>query len=241
LATDRFVLTRSIVEDVLFTTCLGKRMRIVDDATERDMAWEWAIAEVESSRFGGGYAGLDPRIRSVLAKGVKEDLSPRELDLVTKAVRNVRRPILEDLIQFGTEWKEAQLELDEVGALRVVNWPPLVDIGPSRTIGGIARFLDRGGVPPRDPAFGENYRMLRSGFDQAKLRGKPILVSDEDGGPFEVLEGYTRLSVIASKHAAGEMGHVPIPVIAGFTPRLREWCLWQPVGGRWDRTQHHMM
>jgi hypothetical protein len=216
-------------------------MKILGNATERDMAWEWAIAEVESSRFGGGYACLDPRIRSALVRGFKSELSPRDLNLVKKVVRTVRMPLLEDLIRLGTEWKRAELEVGEVTDLRVINWPYLVELGPSRTIGGVSRFLDSGGVPPHDPAFGKSYRTLRVAYDRAKMRGAPILISEDEKSPLEVLEGYTRLAVIASRQLAGEPNGGSIQVIAGFTPRLREWHLWQVHDGRWIRTAHHLM
>lgn len=205
------------------------------------MAWEWALAEIDSDRFGELYGGLEPRIREALRRGARDELSPRDLDVVKIMVRAVRRPVLEDLLELGTDWRRGEMRLAEVGNLRVVNWPPLAELDPSRTIGAIARFLDGGGIPPDDRAFADNYRKLHSGFSLTAMRGQPILISETEGGPNSVLEGYTRLSVIASKTSAGQIVDQALPVIVGTCPRLRDWCLWQTTNGRWIRTRHHMM
>ena len=215
-------------------------MKILSDANEIDVVWEWGRAEIESARFGEGYALLSPRIRAALRVGDRDDLAPEDLEQVRKVVRFLRAPVLEDLFRLGTTWKRAGITISEVGPLRVVNWPPLASVDPSRTIEGIARFLDRGGEPP-DHAFGQGYRALRPVFSMFKMQGRPLLLAENEAGPYSVLEGYTRCAVIASAYLARELADGPLEVIVGICPQVRDWHRWQQQPDRnWVRTNHKM-
>jgi len=197
-------------------------MKSITKRSEGDMLWQWARAEAESARFRAKY-GFPERIAKILKDERRADLGKGEREQIEKSVRAVRLPILEGLMRKGVEWYEGVLDFEELSTLRVMNWPALVHLSPSRTLRELAETLDRGVPAPRDQDFAASYRNLRPIFRLADLRGMPIVVAESVDGPYTIMEGYCRLSALMSKYLAKEVERGEITVMLGVSPRLRAW------------------
>jgi hypothetical protein len=163
-------------------------------------------------------------------------LTPDDWDKLKQAVLQVRFPILLDLLHLGTTWHTAVVGIAELPQFRVMNFPPHAKLAPGRTFGEFTKRLDEGRDPVDDPAFGQNYRKMRPILDPVRMRGTPIVVCPSLDGPFTGLEGYTRMSVLISRNAAGESVPREIPILIGECSRLPEWHLWGVAGGHPVRT-----
>lgn len=106
--------------------------------------------------------------------------------------------------------------------MRLIRYPPFLDLAPSRLLGEFVRALDAGRDVPRED-FAANYRRLRSSFDSIKMRGVPILVAESREGPITEVEGLTRMACLLSKHMAGERVPSRVKAVLGESARLREW------------------
>jgi hypothetical protein len=87
-----------------------------------------------------------------------------------------------------------------------------------------AKALDQGMSPPREDSFLPNYRQLRHAWDASKPSGRPILVAEVLTGPIYIVEGYSRLSVRASR-AIRNQEELPVDVVIGICAGLPEWYL----------------
>jgi hypothetical protein len=112
----------------------------------------------------------------------------------------------------------------DLAALRLLSLPSFRALSPSARLAELVPALDRGEALPGAPTFAPNYRALRAVFDASRMESAPILVAMCAEGPFGILEGYSRCSVLLSKHQEGST--LPqIRVMVGLCPRLPEWHL----------------
>ena len=116
-----------------------------------------------------------------------------------------------------------ELDSSELSNLRIMNYGPHTRLAPTRTLSAFAEKLDAQQAQPGEDGFGENYRIVRATFRFESVRGRPILVAETVSGPFTLLEGYTRLTVMTSMWRAGKIDSKPIPILLGVCPRLKEW------------------
>ncbi|SRR6266568_1730310 len=201
-------------------------MRNILPTSERDLWWNWAIAELDSTRFGEDFRSLIPiELQTKLRAGRRDVLTQSDWHELKGAVLKFRFPILLDLLQLGIDWYEGELDPSDLPDIRIMNYEPHVRLAPSRTLAAFAAALDAGRNSGENE-FGGNYRTVRDTFRTDQLRGRPILVAEATSGPFTLLEGYTRLTVMTSLRRAGKIDSQPIPVLLGVCSRLKEWHLY---------------
>jgi hypothetical protein len=200
-------------------------MRNIELGTERDLIWHWARAEIESGRFFQFYGSLEPHLREFVVSDDRSRLTPEDWGTLRKIVFGSRSPLLKGLARLGTIWHVGKLPFSELAELEIMDWPYFVPLSPSRRLEAFVRGLDRGQVPPHEERFAINYRNLRRQFSIERTHGYPVLVAERKQGPYIVVEGYSRLSVLTSKYIAGEVRDGEIPVVLGICANLTEWYL----------------
>jgi hypothetical protein len=208
-------------------------MRNIGPGSEQDLWWNWAVAELDSIRFGTDFRHWVPKeLQTKVRAGRREELTQIDWDRLKDAVLNVRFPILLDLLRLGIVWYRGELDSSDLPGVRIMNYEPHARLAPSRTLAAFAAALDAGRSPPGENNFGENYRIIRDTFRLDRIRGLPILVAEVSSGPFTLLEGYTRLTMMTSMWRAGKIGSKPIPILLGICPLLREWHLYGLSDGK---------
>lgn len=216
-------------------------MRSLVLGSESDLWWNWAAAELDSTRWGEAFRyWLTPELQSKVSSGRRQDLNDADWEKLRAAVLNVRAPILLDLLRLGCQWYVGELDWSELSGLRIMNYEPHVRLAPSRTLPDFAEALDSGENPFGEEKFGSNYRATRAAFRPDEVKGRPILVSENPSGTFTMLEGYTRLAVMTSLGKAGRLDPRPIPIVLGVCPRLKDWRLFGIWEGRLVRTDRSL-
>jgi hypothetical protein len=183
--------------------------------------WNWARAEVDSPRFGAYWSTLPPRILAALRSGDSAVLSRDEWGYLKATAEQIRGPLLKGLLRLGTEWHIGTIATADAEQLRLAWFHAM----PSRRLGALVDILDSGGNVPGEGSFAPNFRAARRAIDVSNMRGAPILVAESGQGPYGLLEGYIRCSVLVSRLRANEPVPAAIQVIVGVCPRIREWRL----------------
>lgn len=198
----------------------------------QDMLWEWAKAEIKSSRFSRYFDELPVEIKLKLRAGDRSVINEAELQAITTVVTMKRGPLIRGPLRLQTKWYTATLGIPMVLELRVMNWPPFVSLSPSRQLSEFVDRLDRGEAPTDDALFLANYQDLRDNYDEAQFNERMILITDNVRGPYTIVEGYTRLSVLASRKIHNQTITIPhIDVIIGICPKIAEWYFNDDLAG----------
>lgn len=198
-------------------------MRNIRIGSELDLAWNWARAEIESERHGS-YYNFSPRLRQLLQNDQQEKLTPNEWSTLIEEVFRVRGPLLSGLRRLGTTWHLGTLDHQELPNLRIMGWSGFRSWSPSGSFEEFVRIIDRG-VPPVTQDWLSYYRKLRGSFDKERIKGFPVLVSKSREGPYTIVEGYGRLSVLASYFVEGVLKSGGLEVVLGVNPKLEDWFL----------------
>lgn len=201
-------------------------MRDLRPVSEDGLFWHFAVAEIRSDRYGETYSQvLGPELTSSLRRNSPPELSALDRAKIRAGVMRIRGPLLLPLLKLTPSWLEGELTLEELPRVRVMNYPPLVAIAPSRELQDFARALDGPGPLDGDQSFIQNYRRTRPDFDPVISRGLPIVVAPVREGPFTQIEGLTRLASLESMRRGGKLQASGIRVLLGVTNRFQEWPL----------------
>jgi len=196
-------------------------------ASERDVFWNFARAETDSVRFSKYYEPeLSVEVLDRLRLNDRAAMSESEWEDLSRVVRQVRGGVLELPLRLGAVWYFGNLPVAILPGVRVMNLPQFVAVAPTRTLREFVKALDSGASLPGDGPFGENYRRLLPQFDLSKMRGIPVVVSPSITGPYELIEGVTRTSIILSKSTRGESALKAVPALLGISPGLSDYPNW---------------
>lgn len=160
-------------------------------------------------------------LRERVLHGARNRLSKADWEDLGSAVLSTRADLLRPRIDLGMRWYLATLPPDPLPRVRVMKLRIFAPLAPERTLDEFVTSLDRGAVPRVWSR--SNYRRLRSTFEPSRMHGLPILVAVRPSGPYVILEGTTRLSVVLSQQRAGELPRAAIPVVLGVGRLLRRW------------------
>jgi hypothetical protein len=196
---------------------------IFKPCADRELYWNFACAEANSSRYGGFYQQLPASLLDRIRRGKRDELSEEDWKMVKAAVIALRGPLTTQLVELGTDWHEGGLAIKKLNQVRLLNYSPFVQLAPSRDLGSFVTALDAGRDPPGDEGFGQNYRRFRQEYDIAKPVGRPILVAPALKGPYTEIEGLTRMCTLISKHRANETVPAEIPVLVGVCLQFDQW------------------
>ncbi|MCI4317249.1 MAG: hypothetical protein L3J96_01805 [Thermoplasmata archaeon] len=186
--------------------------------------WNFAVAEVRSSRYGSLYRELlGPRVAELVRDADVERIQPADWDRVRRAVRQAREPVLRELPALDLAWFTGELPVEDVASIRVMNTPAFAAYAPTRRIAEFVDKLDERVPLTGDDMFASNYSRFRPRFNPTKVIGRPILLAPREAGPFTELEGLTRLCAYASAWFAAEVVPASVPVLLGVSPRVHHW------------------
>jgi hypothetical protein len=194
---------------------------------EFEFFFEFAVAEVRNDRrHDRRYSeALSPELFARLEAGRHRGLSAMDRAAIREAVLRTRPEYLEPLMGLGLTWQKGSLPSRDLPGLRPPRLHMFRPYSPSRSLPEFARALAaRRALPRRDLGpLRANYRRMRRDFDLRRLRGRPILVGASARGPFTIVEGMTRLSVLCSKYLEGEPVPARVPVLVGTGARAVRW------------------
>jgi hypothetical protein len=193
-------------------------------SSENELYWNFAVAEVRSSRYDSLYREhLGPRVAELVRNANVARIQPAEWDRIRRAVRQNREPILRELPAMDLTWLQGELRVEDVASIRVMNTPAFAAYAPSRRIAEFVHKLDERVPLMGDEEFADNYHRLRPRFDPTKVFGRPILLAPRETGPLTELEGLTRLCAYASAWSRSEAVPTSVPVLLGVSPRVHAW------------------
>jgi len=200
------------------------QLSLIEEASPTDFFWEFARAEAENdARHDRTYSrGLGPGLLARVRSGTKDGLDRSELSRIRSTVLSTRPEYLRPLLRLGLQWSFGALPSANLPRLRVPALDIFTPTAPSRLLGDFAQALDRGERSVWRPV-ALNYQRMRPRFDPGRTVGGPIVVGTSQQGPFTIVEGLTRLSILASRLRRGE----PVPamsrLLVGMGPRARTW------------------
>lgn len=204
-------------------------MRLIAEITPAEVLWQWALAEWDSTRFRDWYPdvpGAAERLRTGLPYDRTQDVDQR----IIRAVAYARGSLLADVPPESVAWWRGALETHELAALRTLALPEFRTLAPdSALLSGMSAALENGHDARADIPFLEPYREMRAMFDPARIRGMPILLAERAAGPFHLLEGYRRMTLLHARFSAGTFPEQEIAVVVGIWPRLKGWRLYHDV------------
>jgi hypothetical protein len=192
-------------------------------ASERDLFWNFARAEFEVPSHGVRH--LQPQIAGALKARILRDeratFSDEDWAALRTAVLSTRSDLLQPLVDLGLNWYEGELPPSRLRELRVMNLRIFLALAPRRSLDDFVDALEAGAVPGGwDPAY---YPRLRSTFDRRLMHGDPIVVSQHPSGPYTLIEGTTRMCVLRGMQRLGQLPSLPIRMVLGMGPQLRQW------------------
>ena len=200
------------------------RVRLLASATRADFFREFARAEVHNdARHNRAYSrglGLDlfARVRS----GDMDGIDRKGHSLIRSTVISTRPTFLRPLLRLGLRWSYGDLSPSGLSRLRVPDLDIFRHTAPSRCLGDFVLALDRGEGGVWRP-LARNYGRMRSRFDPRRMVGVPIVVGATSRGPFTVVEGLTRLSILVSRLGRGEPVPRRIRALIGLGPKAENW------------------
>ncbi len=202
----------------------GRGLRLVEDAPAADFYWEFARAETQNdARHSQIYSrGLGPALFARVRHGKKDGVDRSELSLIRSTVLSTRPEYLRPLLRLGLRWSFGDLPSASLIQLRVPDLEIFRPTAPSRLLGDFASALDREERGVWRPV-ARNHRRIRSCFDPDRMVGTPIVVGTSPQGPFTIVEGLTRLSVLASRFGSGETVPPRSRLLIGVGPKASAW------------------
>src|SRR5262245_46269178 len=114
--------------------------------SEQELVWNWARAEIESTRHSQ-YYNLPSEVLERLRNDKKEELSVDEWNLLTEQVLTVRGPLLAGLRRLKTKWHLGFLSYEELRYLKIMGWSGFFSWAESGRFEEFVRAVDLGKPP----------------------------------------------------------------------------------------------
>jgi len=189
-----------------------------------DFFWEFARAEVQNdSRHDRKYSRrLGPDLFARVRLGKKDGLDRSDRALVRSTVLSTRPEYLRPLSRLGLRWFYGELPPRELPKLLVPDLNIFKPTAPSRLLRDFASALDRG-APTLWPPVARNYRRMLPRFDPLRMVGVPIVIGTYLRGPFTIVEGLTRLSVLCSRFSSGKALPPRVRLLIGKGRAAAKW------------------
>jgi hypothetical protein len=192
-------------------------------ASERDLFWEFARAESDSARYASYLApNLTPKLIAALAADNRSSLSEGDWGILRQAVWALRWPLLSELLDLGVTWSYGPFETKELGNVRFIRMTAFIYVAPSRTLSELA-LAHQVGNSPQGEDFGEKLGKILRSFDPQRMRGAPVLLTENGAPPYLLIEGLSRTTALTIRFQKGENIPQRIRVLFGVCPKLRTW------------------
>lgn len=193
-------------------------------ATLADFLWEFCLAETQNdTRHGRTYSrGLGPDLFRRVRGNHREGLAREEWGRLRSTVVATRPDYLGSLLSLGLRWNRGRIAAREIGELKVPALHLFRPLAPSRSMQEFVSSLERG-ERGNDIAVAKNFRRIRPIFEDSRRHGAPIVIGASARGPFTIVEGMTRLSVLWSRQRHAEPAPASCPLVVGIGPRVVDW------------------
>lgn len=121
-----------------------------------------------------------------------------------------REPMLGFLLKNQTSWFEGAFDVEAIPALRLTRWFEQPAFSSARTIHELLETLG-----------GASYAKLDFRLDA--MRGRPIIVADNLGGPYCLIEGTHRCCEIVRLARRGEVPTETLPFVLGVCSSIQDY------------------
>ena len=111
-------------------------------------------------------------------------------------------------------WREAVLDLEELGNARYPRCDPWVSVGAERLVRDGARFTSRLGL-----ADSQRVERIRSDLEGGMTYPKLIAIAKPDSSSLILLEGNSRATAYCAAGMAAE-----VPILFGTSPAMDRWA-----------------
>jgi hypothetical protein len=195
-------------------------MRLLEPASEDEMAATFLRAELDSGRYGA-------KLRELLARDGRGERVLLRPDLGSPDECRYRLALLDEHrayerregLFFGwpehVEWHRAALTPDEVLGIRYINWDWWLEAsGGSRRPSDAARRIHAGEIPGVTVAEHET-------FADAAAQPELIAATTEALEPLVLVEGHARLTAYA---LFPERLPDELEILLGVSPAMTSWC-----------------
>ena len=190
----------------------------------RDLLWEFAYSEIASvSRHGDFWRKqLNPPLSERLHLGQRDRLTQEDWVTLKRVLLQVRGTYVAGLLEFPLRWSRGTLPWEELGEVKLIRLDAFRALAPSLSRAEFVVGLDDGRETPDDHV-ASRYRALRPRLDPVQMRGVPILVAESEAGPYNEVDGLTRMSILYSRLLRQEPIPASLGVLLGVSSRIREW------------------
>jgi hypothetical protein len=194
--------------------------------TQSEMLKDWAIAEASNESRWTDLQKVKPVVpKETLEKvkaGTVNKISEQEWANLVQAIKGFRSPLLAGLLPLVSYWYTGELATNQLKNLRIIKYLPFWEIAPSQEFVEVVKALEQH-RHINDAGFLNNVERLKGKFQPSRMLGRPILVSRDAVGPYTVVEGYTRLSVMLLRQLEGTRCESSVTIILGVSERIEEW------------------
>lgn len=196
----------------------------VRPATLNDLLWEFALAETQNDvRHDRMYSqGLGPDLFYRVRTNQREELKHADWELLRSTVLATRPDYLPPILSLELSWNTGWIETRELGELKTPGLNMFRPLAPSRRLAEFVASLENERLVS-GLAVEENFRRIRSTFNPSRMLGAPVVIGERSTGPFTIVEGMTRLSVLCSKVRHAEPVPPGIRLVVGLGNRAKEW------------------
>ena len=196
-------------------------------ATLSDFLWEFALAETQNDeRHDRMYSqGLGPDLFRRVRSNQRQELEAVDLGRLRATIEATRPDYLSPLLSLELAWNVGWIETHALSELRIPALNIFRPLAPSRRLSDFVASLE---ASPSHPglAVEENFRRIRPAFDPSRMLGAPVVIGEGATGPFTIVEGMTRLSVLCSRERHAESVPQGIRLIVGIGLRASRWPFW---------------
>lgn len=196
-------------------------------ATISDFVWEFGLAETQNDeRHDRMYSrGLGSDLFHRVRSNQRQALTEVDWERLRATIEATRPDYISSLWPLDLERKIGWLETGLVPELRVPFLEIFRPLAPSQILSDFVKSLEAG-PPTARLAVEENFRSIRTAFDPSRMLGAPLVIGERATGPFTIVEGVTRLSVLCSRERHGEPTPPSVRLVLGVGSRASRWPFW---------------
>ncbi len=188
-----------------------------------DLFWEFAVAETQNDeRHDRLYSqGLGANLLTRVRANERASITPREWQRVRSTVLGTRPVYLPLLLSLRLRWNTGWVKTAKLAEFRVPRLNIFLPTAPSRKLSDFAAALERGAQPGNN--FVAHYQRLKRTFQAEKMVGAPVVLCEAESGPFTIVEGLTRLSVLCSRFSSGDEVPPRVRLLIGKGRAAAKW------------------
>lgn len=190
----------------------------------------WAISESSSVRRWKDITKILPKETITKVKNRQlSKLSKQDNYALKRMIIEFRLPLLKGLLRIKPTWWKGSIDVKDLEKLRIINWPPFVNLTGSQNFADLIDSFEDGHFPPNHKEFEANLKRIRRNLQIKEMVGVPIAVAENKNPPYFLVEGFTRYAAILMNFRNKKLTDEKIPLILGVSVNIKHWHLWDDV------------